>query len=129
MQALLTEKPEYANPWVAAALGLSTGMRTAVCNLLALNPDSYEVIKDVSKSLDEPFSADGDCDGDGASNLDEYVYVVAAGGDIEDFMMEAGEDNPLWPGNPALPAAGAASLALTCLLIVLSIKHRLCGRG
>jgi hypothetical protein len=119
MAALLAEKPECANPWVAACVSLSTGMRTAICNMFGLNSDLYEVVTNSAKSADEPFSANGDCDGDGISNYDEYLYVSSYGGDIEDFIIAAGENSPFWDGNPALPAAGGIAMALPCLLIAL----------
>ncbi|MDK1022107.1 MAG: hypothetical protein QGD90_10770 [Candidatus Hydrogenedentes bacterium] len=42
--------------------------------------------------LDEPYSAQGDPDGDGISNLQEYQNVVAMGGDDFDFAVAASND-------------------------------------
>ena len=124
---LLSEMPEAASPhWAAAAMGLSAEMRAAICAIYGLDPNHYQVCR-VGKTTEEPFSAEGDCDGDRISNLDEYEYVVSAGGDIEAFMMEAGENNPFWNGNPAVPAAGLIGLALLAISVGLGATRLLAG--
>jgi hypothetical protein len=65
-----------------------------------------------AKTTGEPFSADGDIDGDGISNGDEYDQVVAVGGNAEVAAQAIMDPLNLWPGNPALPVVGAAGLAL-----------------
>jgi Leucine-rich repeat (LRR) protein len=121
LATLLTEKPEAALSWVwaAATMGLSTNMRAAICEIYALEPDHYQVYREPGKGADEPFSAEGDCDGDGVSNVEEYEYVVASGGDIDDFAMQAAENSPFWSGNPDVPALNAIGLVLLALGIGL----------
>lgn len=43
------------------------------------------VARDASRGGGGYFGDDGDLDGDGISNADEYDIVVGAGGDIEEF--------------------------------------------
>jgi internalin A len=119
MAALLADKPEVALSWTAAAVGLSTGMRSAVCAIYGLDPEHYQVYREPGKAIDEPFSAEGDCDGDGVSNVEEYEDVVASGGDIDDFAMQAAENDPFWEGNPDVPAVTAIGLVLLALGIGL----------
>ncbi|HOZ49215.1 MAG TPA: hypothetical protein PLO37_24580 [Candidatus Hydrogenedentes bacterium] len=62
----------------------------------------------VSKDEHEPFSGEGDLDGDGNSNVTEYNNVMSSSGDIEEFI-EAASD----PGSNGLTMPlGIASLAL-----------------
>ena len=82
--AVTSELPERSDiwEWIAASVSLSSRMRDTVCALFGLNPDNYVVVTLPGKGVNEPFSADGDCDGDGISNIEEYEYVVECGGDI-----------------------------------------------
>jgi hypothetical protein len=131
LATLIVEKPEAASSWTwaAATMGLSADMRAAVCAIYGLDPDHYEVCQEPGKGVDEPFSAQGDCDGDGASNVEEYEYVVAAGGDIDDFAMQAAENNPFWEGNPDVPAVTAMGLMLLALGIGLAGAHVFSATG
>jgi len=117
LATLLTEKPGAAFRWTAAAIGLSTDMRAAICAILGLHRDHYQVYREPGKGIDEPFSASGDCDGDGMSNAEEYEYVVSMGGDIDAFAMQAAENSPFWNGNPAVPAAGLIALAVLAISV------------
>lgn len=42
-----------------------------------------------AKSLAGPFSPEGDADGDGLTNLQEYLNVLAAGGDTDEYVAAA----------------------------------------
>jgi len=55
---------------------------------------------------------DGDYDGDGQTNLEEYEAVAALGGGPEMYAAAASTNGPFWPGNPELPVAGFVGLAL-----------------
>ncbi len=44
------------------------------------------------RAINEPYSAQGDPDGDGLSNLQEYLNVVEMGGDDFDFAIAASND-------------------------------------
>jgi len=114
--AVIAEWPEGANlhEWIAVSVSLSSRMRATVCALFGLNPENYEPVTLPGKAVNEPFSAEGDCDGDGVSNIEEYEYVVACGGDIESFVTAASENSPFWEENPALPVAGIIGLLLLC---------------
>jgi hypothetical protein len=107
---------------LAALLLLSTDMQTAVINALADQgitlsgtyqivtvvgdmfmpsavsglslAQAYEVFEGSLKAINEPYSATGDFDGDGASNLTEYnAVVIDGGGSVDDFLAAA--DDPL----------------------------------
>jgi hypothetical protein len=65
----------------------------------------------ISKGPDEPFSAEGDIDGDGSTNVSEYENVVAQGGtqqEILEFFLEAATDSSI--GGLPVPAAFSRSL-------------------
>ncbi len=48
--------------------------------------------RSVNRAIDEPYSAQGDPDGDGLTNLQEYLNVVEMGGDDFDFAIAASSD-------------------------------------
>jgi len=109
---LLADKPEVAFSWTAAAIGLSSDMRATICAIYGLDPSHFQVVREPGKGIDEPFSASGDCDGDGNTNIEEYQYVIASGGDIDAFAVAASENSPFWIGNPEVPVAGVWGLVL-----------------
>lgn len=109
--------------WFAASAAISTEMRDTVCSLFDVDPAHYVVAKLPRKAINEPFSAQGDADGDGVNNLTEYEFVVTAGGDMEAFISEASENNPFWSGNPNLPIGSATSLASAALLVILALPR------
>ncbi len=81
---------------------------------------SYIIFTSGAKAANELFSASGDIDGDGVSNVDEYDAVIAAGGSDEDALIAILNDTPFWFGNPALPvgaplALGALAAAMTLI--------------
>ena len=94
-----------------------------MCVLFGLIPENYEPVTLPGKTVNEPFSAEGDCDGDGTSNIEEYEYVVACGGDIDAFVTAASENSPFWEENPALPVAGIIGLLLLCVGIAVVHMH------
>ena len=116
LATVTSELPEHSDiwEWIAASVSLSSRMRDTVCALFVLNPENYEPVTLPAKALNEPFSAEGDCDGDRTSNIEEYEYVVACGGGIESFVLAASENSPFWSENPALPVAGIVGLLLLC---------------
>ncbi len=73
--------------------------RHAVAGLLLINQSRQDYFKDLfglecdyavyrrgGKTPDEPFSDDGDLDGDGVANADEYDNVVSWGGSLDHFV-------------------------------------------
>ena len=114
LAAVTSELPERSDvwKWIAASVSLSSRMRDTVCALFLLNAANYEVVTLPGKGVNEPFSAEGDCDNDGTSNIEEYEYVVSCGGDINAFVTAASENSPFWQGNPALPVAGTVGFLL-----------------
>jgi len=98
---------------VLAALLLATdGLADFWSNALGLTND-YDSFK-LSKAANEPFSGDGDFDGDGVSNKQEFLNVAANQGGVIDFVEAAtnanqsGEPLPLaaWPAVIGLGIAG-----------------------
>ncbi len=68
----------------------------------------------ISKSPTEVFSGQGDLDGDGVNNQQEYQNVVSIGGDINQFMDSA--TDPINNGK-ALPTLDAWALILLAAMI------------
>jgi hypothetical protein len=61
---------------------------------------AYEVFDNSVKFANEPYSATGDFDGDGATNLSEYTaFVIDEGGDIQSFLNAATDTTILPPGS------------------------------
>ena len=103
---------------------------------------AYEIFDESLKSASEPYSATGDFDGDGWSNLSEYMaFVVDTGGGIESFV-NAATDAAITPsgsegegeGPPPLcgslrvggePISGSVGdLALLTLIVGTMLLHR-----
>ena len=102
-------------------MGTSEVMHTTIDAIIRMLTDGstglprlgeYVVFGTGPKTTNEPFSAEGDFDGDGASNVTEYDEVVAAGGDVDVFVQAVTDPDNFWPGNPDLPVAGVIGLAL-----------------
>ena len=51
--------------------------------------EGYEAFAGLTKAINEPYSAKGDLDGDGTTNLEEYQNIVALGGTPIDFANSA----------------------------------------
>jgi hypothetical protein len=105
----------------AGMMGTSEVMHTTIDAIIRMLTDGstglprleeYVVFGTGEKAPNEPFSAQGDFDGDGISNVAEYDEVMDAGGDLSVFLEAATDTSPFWPGNPGLPVAGVAALAL-----------------
>jgi Beta-propeller repeat len=131
--AALQAEPNYATqlaPYehaLAALLITSEDMITYFTASLSLTGSysSFKLTKDGAKALDEPFSGQGDLDGDGLSNAEEYGNVVIAGGAIEEFMLAAVD--PTASGK-ALSAASQWALLVLTLAIGLVAGRRLRAR-
>lgn len=80
----------------------------------------------ISKTADEPFSAQGDLDGDGYTNLEEFENSQAAGGGIDEFMEAANDPNSNGKALPALRSWGIAALLASLIVIAC---HTLRRRG
>jgi hypothetical protein len=54
--------------------------------------EGYEVFDASLKAANQPYSATGDFDGDGDSNLTEYnAIVIDGGGTVDDFVVAASD--------------------------------------
>jgi hypothetical protein len=76
---------------------------------------TYVVVDLTAKTVNEPFSGDGDLDGDGVSNLQEYLNVIGNGGGIEFYLLAA--TSPNLDGTESLPAPTAFWLVVLALLL------------
>jgi hypothetical protein len=75
----------------------------------------------ISKTANEPFSASGDLDGDGYTNIEEFQNNEDAGGDIYRFL-EAASDPTL--SGKALPAAEALGiLGVGAAILLLGVRR------
>lgn len=125
LDALIAETLDSSlNYWTVGMMCLSTEALEAVCALRGLDSSRYTPCREMPKAAGEPFSASGDCDGDGESNLDEYTYVRSLGGNANDYVQAAGEDSPFWRNNPALPAMGVVGRVLCVAGILLFVFLR-----
>jgi hypothetical protein len=100
--------------------------------------EGHLIFDSIAKSENEPYSATGDFDGDGVSNLDEYLGVVVnGGGSLEDFINAAtggevgegegeGEGEGDGPGCAATTGSAAPipDDAATILLVLLLLSYR-----
>jgi hypothetical protein len=102
--------------------------------------EKYLVFDVTTKAENEPYSASGDFDGDGASNLDEYIDVIVnGGGSLEDFISaatgaEGGEGEGEGEGPPPVCGAlwidgapissGVGDLALLTLVVGAMLFYR-----
>lgn len=105
-----TAKLAYAELF-AGLLGLNAGMQASAASIIGVaDASDYAIFGDAK--VGPLFAADGDLDGDGKTNAAEYAAVLAAGGDLDVFLMAATDPYNLWPGNPDLPVAGIIGLGL-----------------
>ncbi len=126
LDALIADDPDASlNYWTTGMLCLSAESLNAICALRGLDPSRYVPCQEYAKAADEPFSATGDCDGDGESNLEEYEYVRLHGGGAEDYVLAASANSPFWSGNPALPVANSVGLTVTVAGILSLALRRL----
>ena len=115
-------------------MGVSTAQRdtTAYLGIMARDYKSFLPLGTVFTSgSNEIFSAAGDLDGDGDTNLEEYLAVTDRGGDMSAFVSAATTAGPFWPGNPDLPLAWwPLALALPATgCILLRPRRRKTGRS
>jgi len=100
------------------ALITDAGNVITIVNSIVALPEHLTVYG-TSKGATEPFSAAGDYDGDGQSNLTVYQSVASSGGNKAQFVATASGASPFWPDNPVLPAVGVVGLALLSGLVSL----------
>jgi hypothetical protein len=98
--------------------------------------EGYLIFDSITKGANEPYSATGDFDGDGVSNLDEYTNIVVnGGGSIEDFIDAAtggggeGEGEGEGPGPSCAATAGSAVRISGDVAIILLALLFLVYRG
>lgn len=96
-----------------AMLAMLAGDLNALIPLLtpASTLPGIEIYGVTGKAAGEPFSAEGDYNGDGLTNKETYDATVGAGGDMAGYVSNATGDDPFWAGNPNLPAVGLLGLA------------------
>ncbi len=108
---------------VAALLLVSNGIQSRVRNCLGLQCN-YPVYDINDKTADEPFSDDGDLDGDGMTNADEYDNVAAWGGSMEDFIEAVTNPSSYGQPMPTVRWVGLACLAALLMFAVVLILRR-----
>ena len=119
---------------IAAMLGLSQAMQGTINNLTLFMTGGvsglphfteYHVfgVQCGAKTASEPFSADGDFDRDGISNIVEFQQVRNAGGTPNTFAVAATDPYNFWPGNPALPVTGTLALGLILAVVISRSRH------
>jgi len=116
--ALDASFPQFADFVAALASTSSSAGTTGIVNFLGVF--GAQVVTIPGKAADEPFSATGDLDGDGATNLEEHGSIDSLGLGRVEYVAAASTPGPFWEGNPDLPAAGVAGLVLlagACVLI------------
>lgn len=87
---------------------------------------NYRIAGAGAKANGEPFSAQGDLDGDGLSNLEEYQNVINANLTMDDYVAAA--TNPLLDGTASvdsLPLAGVLGLLTTTAALGLVGRRQL----
>jgi hypothetical protein len=77
----------------------------------------------LGKANNEPLSALGDFDGDGLTNLEEAQQVQGVGGDAAAYVAAVTDPLNFWPGNPALPMAGAVALVALAGVVAFSASR------
>ena len=110
---------------MAAMLGTSEDMQTTWNALFLIFSGDLVGLPSLNNYVvfgtgGEPFSAEGDLDGDGLSNAEELAQVLAAGGDMDLFVIATTDPGNFWPGNPDLPVATAVGLGLLAGAVALA---------
>lgn len=105
---------------VAALLLINQSRQNHFKTLFGLEGE-YLTVRNQSRAVDpEVFSDEGDLDGDGASNTEEYDNVISSGGSSDDFANAASDPNS--KGIP-LPVAGWAGLVILTLLLAVAFRR------
>jgi len=100
----------------AALILVSDAGRSNITTTLGL-VRPYVTVDLSAKSIDEPFSGSGDLDGDGTTNLQEYLNVIANGGGELDFVLAATSAG--LNGSESLPATSLPwRMGLVCVIAV-----------
>jgi len=102
---------------LAALLLMSQAVRDFVIVEFGLT-GTYAVVSIGPKPSNEPFSGEGDLDGDQFSNAEEYAGMISWGGSIDQFPDFA--LNPLWSGQESLPVGDHWGLAALLLIFALA---------
>lgn len=106
-------------PGLAAQCNELAGrLDVAIAQILVLERPELVVYGQSAKTSAEPFSAEGDYNGDGLTNAETYALIQASGGDRFEYVRAAASENPFWDGNPALPAVGAFGMAAVAALVM-----------
>lgn len=121
--AVLSQPPMTAD-LAAKCTTLANLLDAALAKIVPLERPDLVVFGVDGKAAGEPFSAEGDYNGDGVTNKDTYDLVSAAGGDRFDYVTAAASDNPFWQGNPALPVASATGLVITASLLAFTALRK-----
>jgi hypothetical protein len=111
---------------LAGLLGLSQDLQDGLIALFQLTGITPLAIY-TGAGGSEIFNASGDPDADGLTNTQELANVLLYVGGKESFVLQALYNDPFWPGNPNLPVAGLAGLALlagACALGGASVIRR-----
>lgn len=103
---------------LAMLLSISVEMQQALVTALGLT-GSYDVFSNGAEAIPDELAPNGDPDGDGYTNLQEYLNVIADGGGEAEYVAAA--LNPLLDGTAASVAAVPVGnlLGLAALLTAL----------
>ena len=116
--AAVVAQVESCKHVLAALLSLHSKIHDRLIEQLEL-VQIYEVVRTGAKGVgDEPYSDEGDLDGDGISNFEEFEIILLDGGTPDDFGDTAGDAAVVGPQVPAVNWWTLSLLALT-----------LCGLG
>lgn len=119
-------------PLDAAGVATISGLVTDANSIVAIVNSALTLIQSTTpfviygvttsaKSAAEPFSALGDYDQDGVTNLVTYQALAGSSKatvNVEEFVAAASGANPFYKGNPLLPVTslfGLAAMASACL--------------
>lgn len=123
--AALNQCADFFAAMLGASAGMKSGMNAVVLEMTGGSSGlphaaDYHVfgINCGENALNQIFAAEGDLDGDGLSNFQEYEMVTSAGGGVSAFVVAATDPYNFWPGNPVLPGPGPAGLAILTIVLV-----------
>ena len=93
---------------VNGTIVVAQNLKTIVTFVIGV-PAVVQIYGNTAKGATDPFSANGDYDNDGTSNL---VAFQAANGNAAQFVANASGVNPFYTGKAGLPVAGLLGLAV-----------------